>query len=312
MKGGGLSKARVFISCGQNKDTDEVSVARAIADKLEAAGYKPYIAVQEQTLAGLTDNIFARLRESEYMVFVDFKREQLANQSTCRGSLFSHQEVAIAAFLGIGAVAVQEHGVLEQDGMFRFLQANPRKFSVRLDVPDIVMSEIHAQGWDPGWRRGIRLERDPGQFVDAASVLSTGATIDRRFFHVRACNDHRDMMAAAFVNLDNIVPHGLQRIAPVQIRTVEAKWAGYVFPNAVIRPRSFRDFDACWVDRTQPTLAGFNLFSDSSEYTPMIQGPGQFELRYTVFAERFPPQSINLLLTLGESINDAALTPLDR
>lgn len=68
-------KARIFISCGQRKDTDEVAIANQIADKLEKElGFEsPYIAVQEQRLEGVKENIFRRLSNSEYFLFIDFK-----------------------------------------------------------------------------------------------------------------------------------------------------------------------------------------------------------------------------------------------
>ena len=104
-------RARVFISCGQSKSSDEVNIAHQISERLEAEGFAPYVAVEEQTLVGLTENIFGRLRNSEYFVFIDFIREHLTTKLH-RGSLFSHQELAIAAFLNIDAViAFQEKGV---------------------------------------------------------------------------------------------------------------------------------------------------------------------------------------------------------
>jgi hypothetical protein len=90
--------ARVFISCGQSRGSDEEKTAHAIAERLIEMGFEPYVAVEEQTVAGLTGNIFERLRKSEYFVFVDFKREPLGSTAVHRGSLFSHQELAIAAF----------------------------------------------------------------------------------------------------------------------------------------------------------------------------------------------------------------------
>jgi hypothetical protein len=70
-------RARVFISCGQNKESDEVVIASAIRDRLQELGFDPYIAVQEQTLRGLKENIFRQLSECEYFIFVDFRRERL-------------------------------------------------------------------------------------------------------------------------------------------------------------------------------------------------------------------------------------------
>jgi hypothetical protein len=65
-------RARVFISCGQSKGTSEIDIAHRIAERLEEEGFDPYVAVEEQTLVGLTENIFGRLRNSEYFLFVDF------------------------------------------------------------------------------------------------------------------------------------------------------------------------------------------------------------------------------------------------
>src|SRR5438477_12554495 len=111
-------RARVFISCGQSRGSDEESTASDIATRLRELGFDPYIAVQEQTLRGLKENIFEQLAKSEYFVFVDFKREQLANSGPPihRGSLFSHQELAVASYLDIDLMAFQESGGKHDDG----------------------------------------------------------------------------------------------------------------------------------------------------------------------------------------------------
>ena len=119
-----MGAARIFISCGQSKKPDEIEVAKAIADRLRGRGFDPYIAVQEQTFQGLKENIFARLRNSEYFVFVDFKREKPGRSQHCRGSLFSHQELAMASLFEIDVAAFQERGVKPLDGLIQLLQVN--------------------------------------------------------------------------------------------------------------------------------------------------------------------------------------------
>ena len=94
----GTPKARVFINCGQAKNADELVTASKIKNRLTELGFDPYVAVEEQSLRGLTDNIFERLKNSEYFVFIDFKREAVSGTQCCRGSLFSHQELALAQF----------------------------------------------------------------------------------------------------------------------------------------------------------------------------------------------------------------------
>ena len=78
-------QAKVFVSCGQATDLER-QAADAIAEQLRQLGFDPYVAVQERSLRGLKENIFARLADSEYFLFVDFRREQLQDTSARLGS----------------------------------------------------------------------------------------------------------------------------------------------------------------------------------------------------------------------------------
>jgi len=152
-----LPRARIFISCGQSKESDEPQVAREIAARLEKLGFDPYIAVAEQTLRGVKENIFEQLRKSEYFLFVDFKREFLVGTEpqVCRGSLFSHQELAIASFLDIDVLAFQETGVKRTDGLLQFLQANSVTFIDKHTLPNVVADYVQQRGWSPNWKNEL-------------------------------------------------------------------------------------------------------------------------------------------------------------
>ena len=124
------SNARVFISCGQKPE--ELRIAENIANVLVSMNFEPYIARNQQTLNGVVENIFSKLNESEYFLFIDFKRERLCKLENDkyvpdifhRGSLFSHQELALATFLkDMKIIAFQESGVKSEDGILRFIQA---------------------------------------------------------------------------------------------------------------------------------------------------------------------------------------------
>ena len=167
-------RARVFVSCGQSQDNDEAQIARQIADRLRALGYDPYVAVTEQTLRGLKEHIFEQLRKSEYFVFVDFKRERLDDTEQRRGSLFAHQELAIASFLDIEVLALQENGVKRMDGLVQFLQTNAIAFTDRHTLPNVVADKIQERGWSPKWRNELVLEREPQQFSDAPQSCKLG------------------------------------------------------------------------------------------------------------------------------------------
>ncbi len=313
-------RARVFISCGQSKDSGEIQTAHEIFEKLTQLGYDPYIAVEEQTLLGVKENIFRQIEASEYFVFIDFKRERLApNSGACvlpawgtkaiyRGSLFSHQELAVASYLNIPWIAFSEDGVKQQDGLLRFLQGNSQPFTDRDSLPSQVVKTIQCKGWDPLWKNQITLFRETQQFTDATRQPPNAKA---RFFHVEVKNLHRYKAAInCRVYLDEI--RNIKNDENIPLQVVEFKWAGYTLPDAVIRPGSRRRFDAFYVLHQDPTRLEFNLFTDSTEFIPRIPGPGDFKMSYAVISENFQVARGAFALHVGnnlEEITFSMLTP---
>jgi hypothetical protein len=304
----GPSRASVFISCGQSKNSDEVIIAHKIAERLLAEGFDPYVAVEEQTLAGLIENVFRRLRLSEYFVFVDFKRERLSGLDHHRGSLFSHQELAIAAFLNIdGIIAFQESGVKTDDGMLRFLQANAEPFTDRNLLPNVVADFVRKRGWNPNWRNELVLERDPQEFSEACLPVGPQQLVKGRFFHIGVRNRHREKLAVnCSVYLEKIT-----RLPDTNfpLKTIEFKWAGTGTPGVAIAPNTARDFDAFFLLHKSPTQLYFNLLTDAGDYNLNIPpGAADYELSYVVRSENFPPARGTFKLCLKDQLGDTTLT----
>jgi hypothetical protein len=305
-----IRRARVFISCGQNKDTNEVAIAGEIKARLEKLGFDPYIAVEEQTFRGLTENIFRQLSSSEYFIFVDFKREKLEAEDVHRGSLFSHQELALASYLlgrdtEIKLLALQEAGVKKDDGILKFLQANAIPFTEadRHLLPSVIADKVTQRGWDPKWRNELVLERDPKQFTDPF-VRNVGKSA--RFFHISVRNPHRDKIATnCYVYLEKATK--LLPTTAIPIQTVELKWRGYRAPNARILPQTTRDFDAFFIFHDSPTTLQFQAFTDASDFHPYIVGAGSYELQYVVVSDIFPPARRTFNLNLSSSLESTVL-----
>lgn len=294
-----VPRARIFISCGQLKQTEEAQVAGAIRDRLRELGFDPYIAVAEQTLRGVKENIFEQLRQSEYFLFVDFKRELLVGTDPQfhRGSLFSHQELAIASFLDIDVLAFQEIGVKRTDGLLQFLQTNSIPFTDKHTLPSVVADVVRQRGWDSNWRNELILE--PSLPVD------TGAA---KCFHVSVRNRHRSKPALnCFAYLESAIKRPNTNIA---LKTIEFKWAATIWPSVTITARSARLFDACHIAHANPYFVHFQVHTDSPrEYAPQLpQEIGEYELSYLVTAENFSPARGKFILDLRNSLAETTLT----
>jgi hypothetical protein len=313
-------RARVFISCGQRKDSEELKTAHKILDRLKELGFDPYIAVEEQTLRGLKENIFPRLQDSEYFVFVDFKREKLiphgrgktgvvwSRKLQHRGSLFSHQELALASFLDLPLLLLQEKGVKPEDGILRFLQANAILFTDRSSVPDVIADQVRRRNWNPRSRNELVLERDdPKQYADH-QVQTTAGVEPRRFYYVDVRNLHcRKTATNCYVYLEKAIK--LVR-PPIHIpfNSVELKWSGYMLPNSHILPRTARPFDAFAVLHRLPTELELISFSDSLAFgRPPIHAAGEYELHYAVVSDNFPVARASLTLSLSETLDRTEL-----
>ena len=93
-----MRKARVFISCGQSTDREKnIGLAVEAYFKNERR-FETYFAERVHSSDALTENIFSFLSQSEYFIFIDFKRDSIGGNDY-RGSLFVNQEIAIATFL---------------------------------------------------------------------------------------------------------------------------------------------------------------------------------------------------------------------
>jgi hypothetical protein len=238
-------------------------------------------------------------------VFVDFKREQLATSTPTihRGSLFSHQELALASYLDIPLIAFQEDGVKTDDGILRFLQANATPFTDRHLLPSVIADEIQRRGWNSAWRNELCLERDDSQHVDAR--LGNTQLVGR-FFHVSVSNANRHQTAKnCYVYLEKVTK--IDPVATIPVQAVEFKWAGYTLPNAHISPLSSRRFDALWIPHDEPAQVQFSTYTDSTEFVPCLQGFGRYELHYAVVADNFPTARLPVILDLNASLDRTTL-----
>jgi hypothetical protein len=303
------SAARVFVSCGQSKNSDEVEIVAAVAAELKLLGFEPWIAVENQTLNGIQEFVFDALKNSEYFIFLDFKRERLGRTNFRRGSLFSHQELAIASYLGLDLLAFRESGA-KLEGLLAFVGGNATVFEDRNGLPAMVghaVRELVETGkWSTTWRNELLLERDPAQYADA--LWENGD--HGRYFQVMVKNRHRHKVARdCYVYLERAIR--LDPPVAIPLNTFELKWDGFVLPYANVLPLQFRRFDAaCVAHRAPGKLAFSTMFSDAYGLAPQIEGVGRYELTYIVLSSNFPPARASFILSLDSQIESTSLLPV--
>lgn len=314
-----MDRAKVFISCGQSKSTNEGAIAHAVGDVLRELGFDFYIAVEEQSLSGLVENIYGQLSDAEYFLFIDFKRERLIRtwagteeqrrefeSGEHRGSLFSHQELAIASYLGLPVIGFYEAGTKRQEGVSGFLQANFAEFEARDQIPELVragVSELVAAGtWSPSWKNQLTLGIAEPRFVDA----NVGEPSPVRHYHIEAVNRHwRKPCNRCQCYLRAI--YNMQQRTFENPKLAELKWAGSVLPGVYIPPRGSRKIDAFGLSHCAPDRMRFNLWTDSTEYLPRISGPGTYVLTHEVASSDFPSVQMNLKVELTGKLEDVVI-----
>ena len=294
-------KTKIFISCGQRHGSVETGIAKHIEARLTDLGFSTYLAVEQHTLRGLKENIFRHLSDSEYFLFIDFKREQLNSSNECRGSLYSNQELAIASFLEKEVIAFQQKGIRRIDGMLSSLQLNPITFTNRGKnrLPDLIEQEINKSGWNNQWKNKLDISVE-SNYSDA--FKKSGDTGRHYFLRVENCHKYKIAFnCTAYVK--SIIRRRASLSIPFPTETVELKWAGSLVPSVSIMPKSYRLLDAFFVLHSRPDLAIFSSFSDSLRHLPPLDGVGVYEIVYTVVSENFQSVEIKTALDITGNVN---------
>jgi hypothetical protein len=302
--------ARVFVSCGQRKKKEK-EVADQIRTYLKEKGYCAYVAVTTHSSRSLREEIFDRLQTAEYFLFVDFARERLGGSHSRRGSLFSHQELAVASFLDIDVLPFQQSRV-KREGFLDQIQGNPIPFKSPGDLLPMVKSAIGESGWRADWRRDLRIYPVVEGKDDA--TWPNGRTA--RYFHIRVKNNHRRLLAMEcsvfLTKIVDLANHKEREPDSVQMKPRRSTETFVPIP-----PGKSAQFDVAFIfhDAPDKAFAGLNPFkvdSTTAAKQALLEGPGEFELHYEAHSKEFPPVTAVGKLKLGATINDASFELLAR
>jgi hypothetical protein len=193
------------------------------------------------------------------------------------------------------------------EGVLSFVQGNCTKFSDRNKLLPSIADKV-SKTWQPYWLDQIRITRDSSQFADGLHIhpqFPKGRPV--RYFHLDVKNDHLSKTAFnCYAYLEKI--SDVKTGKAVDLKLVEFKWRGVVFPNIVIPHKSSRELDAFFVYHDSPAQLHLGAFTDSPEHMKLLPA-GQYELTFVVHLQNFGVTSSTFKLHVGGgNLNDIQFT----
>ncbi len=271
------NKPTIFISCGQTAGSREERIALKIKDELKS-DYDPYIAIEEQTTKGLLNNIFSQIKNSEYFLFIDFKRH-----SSCPGrSIYANQELAIAGFVDIDIIAFQEKGLTPEGMQKAAMQLNPKRFDLTDEEKFVqtVCDEVKSK-WSSNWKN--KLEITDIEIDDNVPKITRRFT---KYYQLKVCNLHQNKDATnCFGYIDSI--YDLDNKSEIKTRLVEIKWEGTIIPNIKILHQNHRRLDAFYYFKDDPFTICFSSFNDSPFNLQPISSTKNYKITFSITSDNF-------------------------
>jgi len=296
-----MRNARVFISCGQRNEREK-NIGFAVEDYFDKKGFKTYFAERVHSPDALTENIFKFLRQSEYFVFIDFKREKI-NETDFRGSLFVNQEIGIATFLGLEGIGFHEDGT-KREGILDYHMYKPFPFTDINDIIKVLDKEINNQ-WDVNSVKELEMIYRPEGITKTAKLSNLMDQPFSDWYHLEIKN--RDKKRHAFSCTGYVTKLiDLNNNVNIRIPTNELIWAGIGDINVNIIANTTRDLDAFFIIHNESQIR-FNqrpFLTTNPKYSiPNLQR-GKYLLEYTIISSNFEKVSKTFFLQFSGSVKD--------
>lgn len=220
----------VFLSSGQ--DDRELKIAQRIAALLEGPpfGLTVFIARSTNNLRSLNNDVLTKLAYADYVIFVNFLREG----AKFSGSIYAHQELAMALALGHEQLLLFSEQGAPDEGIIRFVVQNRPVFTNENELLELIRADVEREGWRPDhsrFLRATRLEQRQGvRFGDGVGNVLVGDAIG-----VVIENQSRDLQDGAIVTLEKVdgnEPEYLFR-SPVKV-SGQRRYDAAIPPGAMI------------------------------------------------------------------------------
>lgn len=322
-------KATVFISCGM-ANKEEKDFAKRLKDFLNdlSKEYKVFISSEQHTLEGVNEHLIKKLKESDYYVFVDLKREKLSDGNDHRGSLYTHQELAWAYVLGLKDVLFlrQKDDAFKTEGLLKYWLCNPIDFN-NLDLDQTlktkITKKIESLGWDPKRSRHMQVEllRDsnPIKYKDHTEYKDCRAQ-EQHVVKAKIENRRSDIPArncvATLWEIENISGNGKIGEDKSNLKWADrAAYTGFIRSSKDVNAPESADICLFAINAHNKTEVYLQSERDHNPREPIISGEGTYKLKYRIYADDFPMKEFTVQLELitgqWEPDKQVKIIPLD-
>ena len=292
-----MRNARVFISCGQRTDR-EIKIGKAIQDYFIGRDFETYFAERVHSSDALTENIFKFLRQSEYFVFIDFKRENI-NKDEFRGSLFANQELAIATFLRLPGLCFCEKGV-KREGILEYHIYRPFPFEDGTEIIKILEKE--TEKWDINSVNELKIIYNPGSISKNFTLNNHPQRHSSDWYHLEIKNRNKSRDAFSCLGYVTKIKN-LNNNEEYEIPTIELIWSGIDEIMVNIMGGTQRELDAFYIihGENQIRFHQRRLATTNPRYRLPVLPKGKYLIEYSIISSNFEKVSQNYILDFGGS-----------
>ena len=308
-----MRKARVFISCGQRTEREK-KIGLEVEKYFRERGFETYFATEVHSPEALSEHIFASLKESEYFVFIDFKREKIESgwfkkikSGKFRGSLFVNQEIAIAAFLKLEGIGFLEKGV-KREGILDYLIFNARPFKDGTEI--IARLKNETSHWDPESVNELFLSYDKRGDTKDSILRNHPQKPLTDWWHIEVKNRHKTKHAfSCFAYLSFL--KNIDTEKKIKIPTIELNWSGLGDYTINILADGKRELDALFIihQENKVRFPSRELTTTSPRFQLPVLDNGTYLLEYSVVSSNFNIASRKFLLKHPKSHKEIEFIP---
>lgn len=286
-----MRKARVFISCGQATDREK-NIGLEVERHFRSRGFETYFAEKVHSPEGLTEHIFKFLKESEYFVFIDFRRSKLS-ETESRGSLFVGQEIGIATFLKIPGLGFLEKGI-RREGILNYQIHNAFYFEDGIEIINKLREE--TIGWQTESVNELLLTHNR-ENDSLGVVLNNDPNLISDWWHIQVVNRNLHKHALTCSGYVTKI-RNLESDNSWEIPTIELIWSGIGVETVNILAGSKRELDGFFLIRGSGEVR-FNvraMTTNNLRFNLPVLTPGNYLIEYSVISSNFEIASSQFVL----------------